>query len=313
MRLSLLELQVLVALDDQKTLTQIGQELFLKHPSISRALHAAEQKAGVTLAEHVGRRLRLTSAGVELAADAREVLARYDDLDRMVDDLRAGDAGNLRVVATRTACSYILPPVLEQFVRESPRATLSLDVATPSDVWRRFVEERFDVAVAPRTGALPSGAQWLFDEQDALYVHPADPIAQADHNAALYIPTLIAPVGQESERHVDEQLRRNNITFGRRLDIRNLEAAKQLVEAGVGAGLFGRSTTAREIHEGRMVEVGWLTLDVITSWYLGQRVARRPSVLVERLVGLLRAASDLYVSRTGRVRDRWLFVQTRAT
>ena len=36
-RLSLLELQILVALGDHKTLTQIAQELFLKHPSISRA------------------------------------------------------------------------------------------------------------------------------------------------------------------------------------------------------------------------------------------------------------------------------------
>src|ERR1700704_3330453 len=98
MRLSLLELQVLVALDDQKTLTQIGQELFLKHPTISRAVHAAEQKAGVPLAEHVGRRLRLTSAGVELAADAREVLTRYDNLDRMLEDLRTGEAGSVHMV-----------------------------------------------------------------------------------------------------------------------------------------------------------------------------------------------------------------------
>jgi LysR family transcriptional regulator, low CO2-responsive transcriptional regulator len=298
MRPSLLELQVLVALDDQKTLTQIGQELFLKHPTISRALHSAEQKAGVSLAEHVGRRLRLTTAGVELAADAREVLARYDDLDRMLEDLRTGEAGSVRVVATRTACSYILPPVLERFLSAYTQATISLHVATPSEVWQRFIDERHDLAVAPRTGALPPDAEWLFDEEDALYVHPADPLVRTDHHAPMHIPTLIAPIAREPERHVDEQLRRNHISFGRRLDIRNLETAKQLVEAGVGAGLFSRSTAAREVNEGRMVELSWLSLDVTTSWYLAQRAARRQSALVERLVGLL---NDLYVPRTHRV------------
>jgi DNA-binding transcriptional LysR family regulator len=99
-RLSLLELQILVAQDDDKTLSQIARELYLKHPSISRALHSAERKTGVPLAEHVGRRLRLTSAGVELASHARNTLARYDDLDRMMEDLRDGQAGTVRMLAT---------------------------------------------------------------------------------------------------------------------------------------------------------------------------------------------------------------------
>jgi DNA-binding transcriptional LysR family regulator len=285
MRLSVLELQILIALDEQKTLAQIGQELFLKHPSISRALHAAEQKAGVALAERAGRRLRLTSSGVELAADAREVLAQYDKLDSRLADLRTGDAGSVRIIATRTACSYILPPALEQYLRQAARASLSLEVGAPSEVWQRFVEERHDLVVAPATHQIPSNAEWLFDEHDAFYVGRTDPLVAAEPQRAVHIDTFIAPALRDPD--VDQQLRRNNITFERRVDIRNLEAAKQLVESGVGAGLFGKLTTAREVADGSLVEIPWISLDVTTSWYLGQRPVRRRSVLVDRVISLL--------------------------
>jgi LysR family hydrogen peroxide-inducible transcriptional activator len=287
-RLSLLELQVLVALDDGKTLTQISRELFLRHPSISRALHGAEQKTGVCLTEPAGRRLILTSAGVELAARAREVLAQHDDLDRLVEDLRDGEAGTVRALATRTASTYILPPVLQKFVADYTRASVSLQVATPGEVWQRFVSERHDLAIGPRTHNMPADAEWLFDDQDALYVRPSDDLVKSARNAALYVPTLVAPIAQEQERHVDEHLRRRNVSFGRRLDIRSLEAAKQLVEAGVGAGLFSRSTVTRELADGRLAELSWLHLDLTTSWYLGERRGRN-SRLVERMATLISA------------------------
>ncbi len=306
-RLSFLELQILVALDDRKTLTQIGDELFLKHPSVSRALHGAEQKAGVALTEQVGRRLRLTSAGVELAARARDVLTRYDDLERMVQDLRDGEAGSVRVIATRTGCAYLLPGVLRRFVVTFNRANISLEVATPDEVWRRFLDERYDVALAPRTHDMPAYADWLFDDQDALYVHPSDALVQAARQSPMHLTTLVAPLAREPERQVDDHLRRRHVTFGRRLDIRNLEAAKHLVEAGIGAGLFSRSTVTREIAENRLTELSWLDLDIQTSWYFGVFPGSRRAPLVDHIVSLIEAEAaswrhgDLYAGRTGHV------------
>ena len=285
-RLSLLELQILVALGDHKTLTQIAQELFLKHPSISRALHSAEQKTGVTLAEHVGRRLHLTSAGAELAAEARALLAHYEDLDSLVEDLRTGEAGTLRLLATRTASTYLLPGVLREFLELFDRANVSVQVAAPAELWERFANERHDLAVGPRTHATPPSAEWLFNDQDALFVRPDDPLARMRRDARLHIPTLIAPIARERERNIDDHLRAAHITVGRRLDIRSLETARQLVEAGVGAGLFDRSTVARPVAEERLVELSWLTLELCTSWYVAHR-GRVQSPLVQRMLGLL--------------------------
>jgi DNA-binding transcriptional LysR family regulator len=199
----------------------------------------------------------------------------------------------------------LLPGILHHFVVAFSRANMSLEVATPGEVWRRFVDERYDMAIAPRTHDTPAYADWLFDDQDALYVHPSDALARAAPTRPLYVPTLLAPLAREPERHVDDHLRRRHVTFGRRLDIRNLESAKQLVEAGVGAGLFSRSTVTRELADNRMAELTWLDLDIQTSWYLGVAPGSRRAPLVDHLAALVEAEAaswrngDLYAGRTG--------------
>ena len=66
MLLSVSELQILAALAEGKTLVEIGRTMYMTHPAVSRALHIAERKTGLTLVERDGRRLRLTSSGAEL-------------------------------------------------------------------------------------------------------------------------------------------------------------------------------------------------------------------------------------------------------
>ena len=128
MLLSVLELRILAGLARGDTLAQIAGDLYLKHPSISRAVHAAERRVGVALVEQSGRRLRLTTAGHDLATAADDVLGRYADLERLAAQLREGAAGTVRVLGTRSACSYIFR-ALERFATAYPQAVVSLAVA----------------------------------------------------------------------------------------------------------------------------------------------------------------------------------------
>jgi DNA-binding transcriptional LysR family regulator len=87
------ELQILAALAAGLTLAQIGEDLALSHSSISKALGAIERKSGLRLLEHTGRRLRLTSSGMDLAHSARAAVDELLDVERTVDALRKGTIG----------------------------------------------------------------------------------------------------------------------------------------------------------------------------------------------------------------------------
>ena len=57
MLLSTSDLQILARLDGGMTQSQIGNDLGLEQPTISKAIHAAEQRLGMALVHGDGRQL----------------------------------------------------------------------------------------------------------------------------------------------------------------------------------------------------------------------------------------------------------------
>ena len=289
MVLSSLDLRILVALRQGKTLTQIGRELLLRHPTLSRSLHAAERKAGVSLVERSGRRLRLTTAGEAVAAAALVALDRYEDVDRLIGDLRLGEAGHVQIIATRTACSYVIPTALTEFLTRYSKATVTLEPTAPGDLWRRFVAEGFDLAVGPKPADPTIKAERLTVEELGLFVRADSHLASVNQLADLEIETLIAPAAGEGQALWKDEFQRRRIRVGRWIDVRHQEAAKELVRNGVGVSLGFCSSMTRELSTGVLVRLGGASLSFQSAFWLARRETTRPARLVEGFVELLRS------------------------
>jgi DNA-binding transcriptional LysR family regulator len=155
--LSLVDLQIFVGLAAGKTQAQIGEELNLEQPAISKLLKAAEGRTGLQLVEQQGRRLGLSAAGSELATAAVHTLAAFEDVHQLSIDLRSGEAGPVRVMTSTTPGNYVLPALVSSFLRECPRAEVQLHISPNSTLWDAFEEERCDFAILPHLARAPVG------------------------------------------------------------------------------------------------------------------------------------------------------------
>ena len=90
MLLSPADLQILVRLSDGMTQAQIGNDLGIEQPAVSKSIRAAEARLGMALVRSDRRRLVLTSAGRELARAGTRVLMQLQSVDDIVGSLRAG-------------------------------------------------------------------------------------------------------------------------------------------------------------------------------------------------------------------------------
>ncbi|MGH6939271.1 LysR family transcriptional regulator, partial [Hypericibacter sp.] len=88
-------LRILVALDEQRSLTAAAQSLGLTQSALSHQLREAERRFGVGFAERVGNRLRLTALGQQLLSTGRSVL---DQVDRAESDLLRFQTGRQAAV-----------------------------------------------------------------------------------------------------------------------------------------------------------------------------------------------------------------------
>ena len=80
MDLELRHLRCLVAIVDSGTFTDAAIDLGISQAAVSRNLIALEQVLGVRLMHRTSRTITMTTAGVHVLAQARQVLAAADDL-----------------------------------------------------------------------------------------------------------------------------------------------------------------------------------------------------------------------------------------
>jgi DNA-binding transcriptional LysR family regulator len=279
------ELRVLAGIMNGQTIAQIGDDLLLSHPSISKILRSAERRAGFPLVEQRGRRLRLTADGARVAIAAQDVLVELGELDRLLADVRDGTSGGLRVLATSSICNYVLPPVIGAMLTSARDADLRIQASTASsDIWTLFDTGDFDVAIARTLPPPHIAATHLFDDQLCLCVAPgSDLIDQEIDWAATSGRALIGPISEDA---MWGQFSLLGIRASSWVRVSDVTLAKRLVEDGHGIALLYRSVAQEEAAAGRIVMLQLPDTPIGISYWMATR-SGRDAPLVSRFTQLL--------------------------
>jgi DNA-binding transcriptional LysR family regulator len=283
------ELQVLVGVLSGKTLSQIGEQLMLSHPSVSKTLRGAELKAGVKLTQRRGRRLRLTADGARFATAAQEVLASLAGLDAMLARVRTGEGGSLRILASNRVCSYVLPPVVSQLLTEVDEIDLRIEgLDVEANHWQMFDSGSFDVAISRILPPPHISATHLFDDELCICVAADSELAQQKN---IYWPDLSERtlVGPLAENELWRQFSLLGIRPRRRIQVSNPGIATRIVERGQAIALMYRSMAIEETHHGRIAMLPLPDAPITVSYWMATHAGPGASPVVDRFVTLLRA------------------------
>lgn len=308
MPLSPTDLHILVALQNGRTLAEIGEEMYLTQSAVSRALRLAEQKSGVQLLERHGRRLRLTPAGTQIAEHAQGALAQLSEIDRLLEDMQSGRGGRLRLISSTAPGNYVVPVAVGEFLRLFPSAEVELRVLPPGDMWQTFLDEGYDVAVGPiGVGPQPVDrgdltVEALYEDALVFFVSPGSPLAQRGelHWSDLRSQTLVGPFG-EPWPQLWEHLTHRGFSAHKRVSLLGLEGVKLVVEAGGGVGVIFGAAVRREFADGRLIPLRITDLSLPLSYYLVTRRLHQPRTIVDQFRTLLvRAVRDAFPLPTRR-------------
>jgi DNA-binding transcriptional LysR family regulator len=292
--LQLGQLRVFQVVARSQTFTAAAEILGRSQPAISMQVRALERELGVSLVEVSHRRIRLTVAGEELLRHADRVLAGVDGLDRAMARMRGG-GGPVRIGASATPSSYLLPYRLAPFVRQHPDVQIRLSVENPGALHELLDSGAIDVAVAMGAHDLPP---WQGDFEigtlgldEMRVVLPAgDPRAGRDWSIAELreVPLVL----RESESHTRTVLQR---ALGYEpqpvMELASNEAVKRAVAAGVGVGVLSELSVAWEVDAGRLSSATCADLGGPRRVYSYRRVLQRRLPAEEALWQALHDAS----------------------
>jgi DNA-binding transcriptional LysR family regulator len=165
------------------TLTAAAEALFLSRSAASHQLASLQRAVGTPLTERVGRTLRLTEAGAELAVRAERVLRELEEAGAAVERLQGTVSGTVRIGLVQTMAIRVLPHVLLDLRREHPLMRVESRSLTTEEALVAVPSGELDLAVVPSYDTTPlrlSGGL----HQEVLFRDPVRLAVPADHPLA---------------------------------------------------------------------------------------------------------------------------------
>ncbi|MDV9170507.1 LysR substrate-binding domain-containing protein [Streptomyces sp. W16] len=152
------QLQYFVAVAETRHFTRAADLVHVAQPSLSQQIKALERELGADLFLRARGNITLTDAGEALLPLARRILADADTARHEVLELVQLRSGRIRLGATPSLCTGLLPDVLRAFHDRYPGIRLLIEEGGSHDLVRELARGALDLALVVLPLPTPSPA-----------------------------------------------------------------------------------------------------------------------------------------------------------
>ncbi|MEU5717026.1 LysR substrate-binding domain-containing protein [Streptomyces sp. NPDC020403] len=169
------QLTYFVAVAEARHFTRAAEEVHVSQPSLSQQIKALERELGAELFSRARGNITLTDAGEALLPLARRILADADTARHEVQELVHLRRGRIRLGATPSVCTGLLPEVLRAFHGAHPGIRLLIEEGGSHDLVRELARGALDLAllVLPLPAASPALTTVELLQEDLVVVSSA--------------------------------------------------------------------------------------------------------------------------------------------
>ncbi|MER7759786.1 LysR substrate-binding domain-containing protein [Streptomyces sp. NPDC097619] len=170
------QLVYFVAVAETRHFTRAAERVHVAQPSLSQQIRALEKELGAELFSRARGNITLTDAGEALLPLARRILADADTARVEVQELVQLRRGRVRLGATPSVCTGLLPEVLRAFHGAHPGIRLLIEESGSLDLVRELARGALDLAVIalPLPPSAPSLTTVELLTEDLVVVSSAD-------------------------------------------------------------------------------------------------------------------------------------------
>ncbi|WP_030679288.1 LysR family transcriptional regulator [Streptomyces sp. NRRL B-1347] len=186
------QLLYFVAVAETRHFTQAAERVHVSQPSLSQQVRALEKELGAELFSRARGNITLTDAGEALLPLARRILADADTARIEVQELAQLRRGRVRLGATPSVCTGLLPQVLRDFHDRHPGIQLLIEEGGSHDLVRHLARGALDLALVVLPLPSPSPALTTVEllREDLVVVSSPDAPDAPDFGATARVADL---------------------------------------------------------------------------------------------------------------------------
>ncbi|MGF6569022.1 DNA-binding transcriptional LysR family regulator [Paraburkholderia sp. GAS333] len=231
--------------------------LHLSQPAVSGQLRQLQDEFGEPLYQRDGRGIRLTPAGEQLASYATRLRDTWRQAHAYRDALRGLEQGTLRIGASTTPASYLLPYLIADFHRRHPDVSVHTADGNTAEIVGALGSVDIAMIEGPVGADLPPDTAvhaWREDEIVAIMPrsHPLVQDVSGDDRGRVELavlgahPLVVREAGSGVRQIVERAFARAGVPMRVALEIAGVEGVKEAVRAGMGIGFVSAMSMRHE-------------------------------------------------------------------
>lgn len=232
-----------------------AQKLFTSQPGISKQIRLLEDELGIEIFSRSGKHLtNVTSAGEQVLALARDVLEKTQSIKKVAQEYSEQDKGELSIATTHTQARYMLPQVIEKFMRQYPDVSLHLNQGTPMQISEMAASGESDFCIA--TEAMEHFSELVmmpcYRWNRCILVPHQHPLAQIPKPSIAQLseyPLVTYVFGFTGRSKLDDAFEVVGKTPRIAFTAADADVIKTYVRLGVGVGILARMAVDDEVDK----------------------------------------------------------------
>ena len=255
---TLQQLRILKAIATKKNFTRAASSLYISQPSLSKQIKILEENLDTVLINRERNNISLTESGKVFLQYSERILILCEESCRALIDLKKGDRGNLKVGASQTIGTYLMPRILALFAQNYPQIDLKVQVNSTRTIATSIIKREIDVAIVggeiSKKLKKKLTIQPFVNDELSLIISRSHPLAikKVIRKEDLYCLDFITLHSTSTiKKFIDNILIQNEIqTNALRtiLQLNSIEGIKTAVSLGLGAAFVSSSSIEKEIR-----------------------------------------------------------------
>ncbi|WP_438392955.1 LysR substrate-binding domain-containing protein [Caballeronia sp. DA-9] len=226
--------------------------LHLSQPAVSGQLRQLQDEFGEPLYQRDGRGVRLTAAGEQLAVYASRIRETFAQAHAYRNALRGLESGTLRIGASTTPASYLLPYLIAAFRRQHPDVAIHTIDGNTAEIVAALGSLDIAMIEGPVGADLPPGTEaTAWREDEIVAIAPSGHAWSKAHGEATLEalcagPLVLREAGSGVRQLVERACARAGVQMRVALEIAGVEGVKEAVRAGMGVGFVSAMSMRHE-------------------------------------------------------------------
>jgi len=248
--MTLRHLYVFICVCDEGNMTGAAKKLYIAQPSVSQTIFELEKHYNVKLFERLGRKLFITLAGQKLLTYARHIVNLNKEVEEAMREVN--NSGILRIGASVTVGTYILPSMIGEFMRCNSAVKVVSSVNNTTVIEGMLLADQLDIGLVEGKIQSPGIIHMPFMDDELVlvssYSHPFGRKGKITIAELKHAGFIVREEGSGTRNLFESVMTDRGIDWNIVGVYNNAEAIKNAVSTGLGLSVISWMAVQKELE-----------------------------------------------------------------